>query len=65
MPTSSITENIVVHNPSFLVEYVKHMEESAKDIHPRTDSEKSHVVSDPERIKAFIKKNLEGKGLKK
>ena len=54
MPTSSITEDIVVHNPRFLVEYMKHLEESAKYIHPRTEAEKSGVCDDPVRIKKLM-----------
>lgn len=65
MATSSILENIRVNNPSVIEEFVKAMEANVLNSHQRTDSEKSHVVSDPERIKAFVKKNLEGKGLKK
>lgn len=63
MATSSIIENIRVNNPKVLEEYVDAMEDHATNHHPRTDDEKSGVVTDPERIKKFMAKVLAKKGL--
>jgi len=61
--TSSIIENIRVNNPKVLEEYVDAMEDHATNHHPRTDDEKSGVVTDPERIKKFMAKVLAKKGI--
>ncbi len=58
MATSSIIENIRVNNPKVLEEYVEAMENSTKNYKPRTEDQKSGVVTDPERIKAFMEKAL-------
>lgn len=62
MATSSIIENIRVNNPKVLEEYVNAMEERAKNVHPRTDAEKSSVVTDRERTRRFMAKVLARKG---
>ena len=64
MATSSIIENIRVNNPKVLEEYVDAMEERAKTPHQRTEDEKSGVVTDRERTKAFMAKVLAKKGIK-
>ena len=56
MATSSIIENIRVNNPQVLVEYleaIKRWREEPEDPTPR-----SHVVHDPERMDAFMRKFL-------
>lgn len=58
MATSSILERIHVDNPEALEEYIAAMERQGKDIHPQTEDERSGVVSDPERIRAFMEKAL-------
>lgn len=58
MATSSIIENIRVNNPKVLEEYVDAMEERAKNHHPRTENEKSGVVTDQERTRRFMAKVL-------
>ena len=63
MATSSIIENIRVNNPKVLEEYVDAMEDHATNHHPRTDDEKSGVVTDLERIKKFMAKVLAKKGI--
>ncbi len=64
MATSSIIENIRVNNPKVLEEYVEAMENSAKNYKPRTEDQKSGVVTDPERIKAIMAKAMAQKGMK-
>ena len=64
MATSSIIENIRVNNPKLLEEYVEAMEASAKNYQPRTEDQKSGVITDPERIKAIVAKALARKGVK-
>lgn len=56
MATSSIIENIFVNNPKALEEYIDAMEEHANSNAPRTEDERSGVVTDPERIKNFMVK---------
>ncbi len=63
MATSSIIENIRVNNPMVLEEYVDAMEERAKNVHPRTENERSGVVTDRERMKKFMAKVLAKKGI--
>lgn len=58
MATSSITENIRVNNPKVIEEFLDAMEELEKNPHPKTEADKSHVVTDPERIKSFMEKAL-------
>ena len=58
MATSSIIENIRVNNPKVIEEFLKAMEESEKEFHLPTDAERSHVVSDPDRIREFMRKAL-------
>ena len=64
MATSSIIENIRVNNPKVLEEYVEAMENSAKNYKPRTEDQKSGVVTDPERTKALVEKIMSSKGMK-
>ncbi len=64
MATSSIIENIRVNNPKVLEEYVEAMENNAKKYHPRTEDQKSGVVTDPERTRAFMEKFASRKGIK-
>jgi len=64
MATSSIIENIRVKNPRALEEYVKALEELEKaPFRPRTESERSGVIDDKERIRQFVEKNLEKNGI--
>ncbi|MBO6133449.1 MAG: hypothetical protein J6P05_03850 [Lachnospiraceae bacterium] len=64
MATSSIIENIRVNNPKVLEEYVDAMERIGKDVHPRTDDEKTGVIDDKVRIRAFMTKVLAREGTK-
>jgi len=65
MATSSIIENIRVNNPQVLEEYVAAMEASAKaPLKPRTEDQRTGVVTDSERIRAFAAKALAKKGMK-
>ena len=63
MATSSIIENIRVNNPIVLEAYVNAMEERAKNVLPRTEAEKSSVVTDRERTKRFMAKVLARNGI--
>ena len=63
MATSSIIENIRVNNPKALEAYIDAIEEKSLMFRPRTDDEKSAVVTDPVRIKRFMTKVLESKGV--
>ena len=63
MPTSSITDPIEINNPKFLEDYVAHMEECAKNFHPRTEDEMSGVCTDIKEMDAFMKKALAKKGV--
>ena len=63
MATSSIIENIRVNNPKVLEEYVDAMENRSKNAYPRAEDEKSGVVTDGERTKAFMAKVLTMKGI--
>lgn len=64
MATSSIIENIRVNNPQLLVEYTSAMESSAKEpIRPRTEDQRSGVVTDPDRIRKVVEKALARKGV--
>ena len=63
MATSSIIENIRVNNPKVLEEYVDAMEARGKSHRPRTENEKSGVVTDSERTKKFMAKVLAKKGI--
>ena len=64
MATSSIIENIRVNNPQVLEEYIAFMETSASSpLQPRKDDERSDVVTDSSRIRNFVRKALEKKGL--
>ena len=58
MPTSSITDPIEINNPKFLEDYVAHMEESAKNFHPRTEDEMSGVCEDEKVIHDIMEKAL-------
>lgn len=64
MATSSIIENIRVNNPKVLEEYVDAMEERAKNHHPRTENEKSGVITDRERTRQFMAKVFAKRGTK-
>lgn len=51
MATSSLLEHIRVNNPKAVEEYVVAMEASAyATVEPRTDDERSGVVTDPNRL---------------
>ena len=65
MPTSSIIEDIRVNNPKAIEAFVKAMESSAENYHIRKDSERSTLVTDPERIRRFMQKCLEKSGVEK
>ncbi len=65
MATSSIIENIRVNNPKVLMEYVDAMEEHAKNTHPRTEDERSGMITDRERTRKFMAKVLAKKEIKK
>ena len=54
MATSSIIENIRVNNPKVIEEFLKAMETSEKEVHIPTAAERSHVVSDPDKIINYI-----------
>ncbi len=58
MATSTIIENIRVNNPKVIEEFLKSREESAKSVHLPTAMEKSHVNSDPEQMRDFMRKAL-------
>lgn len=65
MATSSIIENIRVNNPKALEEYVEFMEASAKEpVIPRTDEQRSGVISDSSVIRKFATGALDKKGIK-
>ncbi len=65
MATSSIIEDIRVNNPMVLVEYVKAMENHAKEeLKPRTEEEKSGLCQDRDKMREFMKKALAKKGVK-
>ena len=64
MATSSIIENIRVNNPRALEEYAATLEESASNYHPRTESEKSGLVTDRTETRKFMQKALAKKGIK-
>lgn len=63
MATSSIIENIRVNNPRVLEEWIIAMEESANNYKPRSDDERSGVITDKEETKAFMTKALAKKGI--
>ncbi len=66
MATSSLLEHIRVNNPKAVEEFVAAMEASAKEpLKPRTDDQRSGVVSDPERLRSFVTKALQSKGARK
>lgn len=66
MATSSILEKIRVNNPKAVEEFVAAMEASAqKKPQPRTDDQRSGVCSDPERMRNFMSKALQNRGVKK
>ena len=66
MATSSLLEHIRVNNPKAVEEFVAAMEASAKEPpKPRTDDQRSGVVSDPERLRSFATKALQSKGARK
>ena len=66
MATSSLLEHIRVNNPKAVEEFVAAMEASAKaPIKPRTDDERSGVVTDPERIRSFVTKALQNRSTRK
>lgn len=63
MATSSLLEHIRVNNPKAVEEFVAAMEASAKaPLKPRTENERSGVVTDPERIRSFMAKALQKRG---
>ena len=63
---SSLFEHIRVNNPKAVEEFVAAMEASAKEpLKPRTDDQRSGVVSDPERLRSFVTKALQSKGARK
>lgn len=64
MATSSIIENIRVNNPRALEELAAAMEDSAKNYRPRTDAERSGLVTDKEETRTFMAKALAKKGIK-
>ena len=65
MATSSIIENIRVNNPKALEEYIEFMEMSANEpVIPRTDEQRSGVISDPSVIRKFAAGALDKKGVK-
>ena len=60
MATSSMLEHIRVNNPKAVEEFVGAMEASAKEpLKPRTENQRSGVVSDPERLRSFMKRALQ------
>lgn len=60
MATSSIIENIRVNNPKVLEDYADFLEASLNEpLKPRTEEQKSAVVTDPERIREFVEKFLD------
>ena len=60
MATSSLLEHIRVNNPKAVEEFVAAMEASAKDpLKPHTEDQRSGVVSDPERLRSFMKRALQ------
>ena len=66
MATSSLLEHIRVKNPKVVEEFVAAMEASAKaPLKPRTDDERSGVVTDPERMRSFAAKALANRGARK
>jgi hypothetical protein len=66
MATSSLLERIRVNNPKAVEEFVTAMELSAKKgTPPRTDDQRSGVVTDSKRIRSFMAKALQNKSGKK
>lgn len=66
MAESSILERIHISNPNAVEDFVAAMEASAKGcLKPRTDDQRSGVVSDPERIRSFVTKALQNRGARK
>ena len=63
MATSSIIENIRVNNPKALEEFASALDAAENNYHPRTDEERSGVITDPERIRSIVKKALNKKGI--
>ena len=61
MATSSIIENIRVNNPQVLVEYLEAIKRWGEE--PVSSVRRSHVVDDPERIRAFMEKALAKHGM--
>ena len=60
MATSSILENIRVNNPKAVEEFVAAMESSANDtLRPRTEEQRSSVVTDSARLRCFVEKALQ------
>ena len=60
MPTSSMLEHIRVNNPQGVEEFVTAMESSAeKETPPRTDDQRSGVVTDSKRIRSFMARALQ------
>ena len=65
MATSSIIEAIRVNNPKAIEAFVEAMESSADNYNTRTEAERSTLVTDPERIRNFMQKCLEKRGIDK
>ena len=63
MATSSIIENIRVNNPRVLEEYVDAMDRFAQNPHPRTEAEKTGVITDRSITDDFMRKALAKKGI--
>ena len=67
MATSSIIDNIRVNNPQVLVDYVDFLEAQAKEPVKKEKIEKIEknyeLLTDPERIMAIVRKNLENRGM--
>lgn len=65
MATSSIIENIRVNNPKLLEDYIDFLENKGKEpVKPRTDNERSGVVTDPVEMDAFMRKALANYGIR-
>lgn len=58
MATSSITENICVNNPKVIEEFLDAMDELKQNTLNQTNDNRSHVVSDPDRIRKFMETAL-------
>ncbi len=61
MATSSILDNIEVHNPMVIEEYVAAMERMANEPPKRRGHKETPMLTDSEQIRAIMKKGIQSR----